>query len=199
MTIDRHGGAPAAPAGLPVLSAGSHLAPEDGACLMEYVSVLAGQPFGDEPRCTDPLLATLARLVNDATSDGARDRLGALAPALAAAPGSDAVGAADLVLSTLLRVREAVGSSRRLERALRRARRRLDRATVRARAGRRTPVLDLVHRRGPARHRLTAAVDATAALPRDRRDVVLHHLLASVLDELRQPAASGDRDLHRMS
>ena len=50
---------------------------------MEYVSVLAGAPFTDHPRCTHPALATLARLVNDwIDDDGARSELARLAPDL---------------------------------------------------------------------------------------------------------------------
>jgi hypothetical protein len=66
------------------LSVGTHLAPEDGVCLMEAVSIAAGLPFSDAPACTPPLLAHLARLVNDASSTAGRQRLSALIPALAA-------------------------------------------------------------------------------------------------------------------
>ena len=186
MTVDGS----AAPTGLPVLSAGAHLAPEDGACLMEYVSVLAGERFADRPRCTDPLLAMLARLVNDATSDSGRNRLGELAPALAAAPRTDAAGAAALVVATVLRVHEAVGRSPRLDRVLCRARRRLQRTSARTQAGPWARIQDLAHRRGAARHRLTAAVDASAALPQRQRDALLHDVLACVLERHRPEAAA---------
>lgn len=69
---------------IPTLSRGKHDNPSQGACLMEYVSVLAGEPFSDRPGCTDPLLATVARVVNDRVSDMGRPRLAALAPDLAA-------------------------------------------------------------------------------------------------------------------
>src|SRR4051794_10030564 len=48
------------PDGLPDIQAGAHVVPEAGACLMEYVSVLAGSPFGAHPRCTAPPLAPVA-------------------------------------------------------------------------------------------------------------------------------------------
>lgn len=73
---------PTSPAGLPELSAGSHRRPEQGSCLMEYVSVLAGQRFSDRPRCTHPNLAGLARQINDTTSTAGRPRLARLAPDL---------------------------------------------------------------------------------------------------------------------
>lgn len=71
-----------APAGLPLLSPGRHGRPEQGSCVMEYVSVLAGGRFSDHPGCTHPRLAWLARRVNDGVDDRARCQLGALAPAL---------------------------------------------------------------------------------------------------------------------
>jgi hypothetical protein len=42
---------------------------------MEYVSMLAGEAFGDSPRCTHPLLSGMARAVNDALDDMNRQRL----------------------------------------------------------------------------------------------------------------------------
>lgn len=70
------------PDGLPLLSAGRHRRPRQGACLMELVSVLAGERWTDAPRCTHPLLARLARLVNDAVSDATRPVLARSAPSL---------------------------------------------------------------------------------------------------------------------
>ncbi|MGH3843850.1 MAG: hypothetical protein ACRDS0_20750, partial [Pseudonocardiaceae bacterium] len=77
-------GATRPPDQLPVLSRGAHRRPEDGACVMEYVSVLAGSRFSDHPGCTHPGLAKLARLVNDHIEDDeVRSRLALLAPDLA--------------------------------------------------------------------------------------------------------------------
>lgn len=66
---------PATPDGLPVLSRGKHRTPKKGACFMELASYLAGEPWSDHPVCTHPLLAALARDVNDSVSDDARRRL----------------------------------------------------------------------------------------------------------------------------
>lgn len=78
------------PDGLPVISRGSHLRPEDGACVMEYVSVLTGSQFSDHPRCTHRALATLARAVNDCIRDPERrNSLALLAPSLAEVGGRD--------------------------------------------------------------------------------------------------------------
>jgi hypothetical protein len=76
------------PAALPILSPGRHRRPRRGACLMEYTSVLAGERFSDSPRCTDPVLAAVARSVNDYTGDTARQRLAPLAGDLTTANGA---------------------------------------------------------------------------------------------------------------
>jgi hypothetical protein len=67
---------------LPVLSRGKHRNPRKGACFMELASFLAGEKWSDHPRCTHPLLADLARLVNDCTSDDERQRLAILIPSV---------------------------------------------------------------------------------------------------------------------
>lgn len=67
---------------LPVLSRGKHRRPRKGACFMEFASYLAGERWTDHPACTHPLLASLARMVNDAVSDEHRPRLSALVPSV---------------------------------------------------------------------------------------------------------------------
>src|SRR6478735_12095336 len=69
-----------APDGIPVLSRGKHRSARRGACFMEMASVLAGEPWSDAPKCTHPLLAHLARLVNDASTDAHRSELAVLIP-----------------------------------------------------------------------------------------------------------------------
>lgn len=170
---------PSAPTGLPLLGAGMHLTPEDGACLMEYTSVLAGERFSDSPRCTDPTLATLARLVNDATTDEGRQRLAPLAPRLTVTGRLDAVGSASLVLATLLRVRQATGRS--LARHVRAARWWLRLVADDGPTGRVARWMEPAHRRGPGPRRLVAAVDATAHLPAAERDAVLRTVLETAL------------------
>lgn len=64
-----------APEVLPILTAGRHRGPRQGACFMEFASFLAGERWSDHPACTHPLIATLARDVNDLTTDTARDEL----------------------------------------------------------------------------------------------------------------------------
>lgn len=67
---------------VPVLSRGKHRSPDKGACFMEYASYLAGERWTDHPSCTHPLLARLARGVNDQISDEGRARLVPLIPSV---------------------------------------------------------------------------------------------------------------------
>lgn len=60
---------------IPVLSRGVHSTPSSGACVMEYVSMLAGEKFSDRPECTHPVLAALARTANDSLRDQDRHLL----------------------------------------------------------------------------------------------------------------------------
>jgi hypothetical protein len=74
---------------LPILSAGKHRSPRTGACFMELASLLAGERWSDHPTCTHPLLAAVARLVNDHTSDAGRQRLADLIPSVIGLTGED--------------------------------------------------------------------------------------------------------------
>jgi len=67
---------------LPLLARGRHRTPRRGACFMELAGYLAGERWSDHPACTHPLLARLARGVNDLTSDDARPRLAILIPSV---------------------------------------------------------------------------------------------------------------------
>jgi hypothetical protein len=67
---------------VPILSRGKHRGPRQGACFMELASFLAGERWSDHPVCTHPLLAALARDVNDCTSDAGRARLVPLIPSV---------------------------------------------------------------------------------------------------------------------
>lgn len=49
---------------------------------MEMVSFLAGEGWSDHPRCTHPLLAQLARLVNDTVTDRLRPQLVPMIPSV---------------------------------------------------------------------------------------------------------------------
>ena len=74
---------------MPVLSRGKHRTPKSGGCFMEFASYLAGESWSDHPTCTHPVLASLARMVNDCSSDDARSRLALLIPSVIGLTGSD--------------------------------------------------------------------------------------------------------------
>jgi hypothetical protein len=74
---------------LPLLSRGKHRNPRQGACFMELASYLAGERWSDHPPCTHSLLASVARLVNDHTSDRGRPHLAELIPAVIGLTGDD--------------------------------------------------------------------------------------------------------------
>jgi hypothetical protein len=61
------------------LSQGKHISPEDGACVMELASMLAGEPFSDHPRCACPVIASFLRAYNDSVEDSRRQDLYAYA------------------------------------------------------------------------------------------------------------------------
>ena len=77
------------PDGVPVLSRGKHRSPKRGACFMEFASFLAGERWSDHPSCTHPLLAQLARRVNDLISDEGRKQLVPLIPLVVGRRGDD--------------------------------------------------------------------------------------------------------------
>lgn len=78
----RRTSAVAVPEIVPILSRGKHRSARRGACFMEMASYLAGERWSDHPTCTHPLVASVARLVNDNTSDDGRSRLAELIPSV---------------------------------------------------------------------------------------------------------------------
>src|SRR6478609_6312724 len=74
---------------VPILSRGKHRKPEKGACFMEFASYLAGERWSDHPACTHPLLASLARQINDRVSDSHRQQLVRAVPDVIGLTGSD--------------------------------------------------------------------------------------------------------------
>lgn len=57
------------------LSPGRHRTPDDGACVMELASMLAGEPFSDRPASVCPVIAAFLRSYNDHADDAARQGL----------------------------------------------------------------------------------------------------------------------------
>lgn len=87
----------------PVLAAGRHRSPRTGTCFMEHASVLCGAPWSDDPKITHPLLATLARHVNDHSSDAGRQRLVRLVPLVVTGHRTDPATGHRLVRRLVLR------------------------------------------------------------------------------------------------
>ncbi|MFG2684359.1 hypothetical protein [Streptomyces sp. NPDC048392] len=172
-----------------VLRRFAHLQPADGVCLMEYVSLLAGVPFSDNPQCTDELLGAVARAVNDAMSDAARSRLAAFAPALAVV-GRLGPGAADRVEAVCWSILAHGAPGRGVRR---RAGRRRDAARNRSlacQAGGRWAHWMALH--GPGRRAVEAAVVQLAR--REDADTALEQLLADCLQAaLARPVAGPQR------
>lgn len=76
---------------MPHLAAGAHRTPRRGACFMEFASYLAGERWSDHPECTDPVLAALARGVNDGVGEARRDDLVVQIPRVIGLRGDDDV------------------------------------------------------------------------------------------------------------
>ena len=100
---------------VPTLSRGKHRSPRKGACFMEFASLLAGERWSDHPACTHPLLAAVARQVNDSTTDAGRARLVELIPSVIGLTGEDlhidariALGSARLALPVAAAERQRV-------------------------------------------------------------------------------------------
>ena len=86
------------PSYLPTLSAGRHRTPKRGACFMEFASFLAGERWSDHPSCTHPVLAAIARGVNDLTSASTRNELAVHIPRVIGLRSEDPVLALRLAL-----------------------------------------------------------------------------------------------------
>ncbi len=57
------------------LKAGAHPGPDAGACVMEALSYVAGEPWSDHPQCCCPVIAAFLRAWNDGLPDDERDAL----------------------------------------------------------------------------------------------------------------------------
>lgn len=177
---------------LPILSRGAHHDPADGACMMEYVSLLAGEQFSDRPRCTHPLLAQIARLVNDTSPDRVRHELAPLAPGLIGTASSDPrVAPALVVCCGEVALSVAPGSSR-LRRYVGRARRRLERMrrAEGGRAGLWSRLSDPLYQYGSAAPAVGYTLTVLVRLPEGRREAKLHRLLTEASAACRRYSSS---------
>ncbi|MGH3320368.1 MAG: hypothetical protein ACRDN9_09335 [Streptosporangiaceae bacterium] len=191
----------AAPDHLPLLARGAHRDPADGVCLMEYVSVLAGEPFSDHPECTDPLLAHVARRVNDTISDQARPGLAILAPDLIGTSGSDPRFAPTLVARCVDVALRVDPSSRRMRRLTGRAERHFEGLSRQGLPGLWARVTAHVYPRTRAVAAVGDAIAVLAGSSRPDRDDVLRELLAGCIADhrgLHADRLAHDREAGRM-
>ena len=68
---------------------GAHGSPDQGACVMELASMLAGERFSDRPRAVCPVIAAFLRTYNDALNDEQRQDLYPIASAVVGTATSD--------------------------------------------------------------------------------------------------------------
>ncbi|GAA4909113.1 hypothetical protein EV188_104167 [Actinomycetospora succinea] len=178
------------PEGLPVLEAGAHRDAEAGSCLMEYVSVLAGERFTDRPRCTHPALAAVAWQVNDAVSSTARQQLGTRAVTLIGLGRDTGVDVRPLVLATIARAGLAIDPANRffprLQRKLERRAELRPRRRARGEEGDGGRLATLLHV-GPVNHACAHLLVAArvADLDADARDRMLIGLLDDTIAAVR--------------
>src|SRR5437764_4983871 len=71
------------------LGRGKHASPDEGACVMELASMLAGEPFSDHPESVCPVISTFLRSYNDAVDDRRRQDLYAYAARAVGSRGPD--------------------------------------------------------------------------------------------------------------
>lgn len=71
---------------------------------MEFASYLAGERWSDHPACTDPVLASLARGVNDNLSDQRRDEIAIEIPRVIGLRGDDSI------VGLVVALRAAIGA-----------------------------------------------------------------------------------------
>jgi hypothetical protein len=166
---------------MPVLSRGRHARAEEGACLMEYVSVIAGETFTDHPVCVEPLLVRLSWAVNDTAPQPVRASLVHFAPRLVGTKNDSPYTAPTLLSSCIDCVAREVGLEQDafLVAARARANRRLAKLDQRA-AGRRVRWADKRYRRWHADDVLRECVRLTAA----EKPASLPRLLEAALDSV---------------
>lgn len=190
------------PEGLPILEAGAHRDAEAGSCLMEYVSVLAGERFTDRPRCTHPALAAVAWQVNDAVSSTARQQLGTRAVTLIGLGRDSGVEVRPIVLATIARAGLAVDPANRffprLQRRLERRTETRTRRRGRGEEGDGGRLATLLHV-GPVNHACAHLLVAArvADLDAEARDRMLIALLDDTIAAVREAerARRTDRDV----
>jgi hypothetical protein len=177
------------------LGRGRHATAGARGCLMELASVLAGETWSDHPASVHPVLAAVARVVNDRVSEQDRASLEPLVPAMIGTATDDIESYTSLVLlcsSTALSqekvrshsdIRAEVESARRMAQCARSA----TGGAFIARLLASSPVARRWYRRTAVRQAALSAAAMAGPAPSDR--VALCELLrACVLTLRREPA-----------
>jgi hypothetical protein len=173
------------PEGLPLLGRGKHNAPGEGACFMELASVLAGERFSDHPRCTHSLLAELARRVNDAVSDHARQRLLPLVSEVVGLRGKTSAISAEIVITATRLALAGDPENIALSQAHSKAERRLDAWGMGAAVRR---ITELGYRHGAGYRAVVASVSSIAR----NQPASLPTVLVETIHAARRVLASDD-------
>jgi hypothetical protein len=87
---------------MPVLARGNHVHPRVGGCFAEVAAILTTHQWTDHPACLPPVLAEMARAVNDLTSPDARTALAPLVPWAISGPRPSKDLTADIAVTTAL-------------------------------------------------------------------------------------------------
>lgn len=89
--MERHDSRPAMSHQTARLARGAHRSPQEGACVMELASMLAGEPFSDRPVSVCSTIAAFLRSYNDVLDDRRRQDLYAYAAKVVGTRASRAV------------------------------------------------------------------------------------------------------------
>ncbi|MEU0009384.1 hypothetical protein ABZ079_35470 [Streptomyces sp. NPDC006314] len=151
--------------GLPAPGRFTHLHPDDGACLMETASLLGTGRFTDSPPGTHPVLAALARAVNDAVDDATRHTLWPLAADLADANPTDRAYGPLLVGTVVDAARRVQPDSRRLRGRSAACHARAHRLAPACTASTPARITDMLWWHGPGHHHLEHALRVLLTAP----------------------------------
>jgi hypothetical protein len=185
------------------LGRGRHATPGGRGCLMELASVLAGETWSDHPATVHPVVAAVARVVNDWVSEQDRARLQQLVPAMIGTATDDIESYARLALicSTAAldaeRVRSHPEVSAEVESARRMAQRALSAPTGAfvTRLFAAAPKAQRWYRRTAVRQAALSAAAMAGPTPSDH--VALCDLLRACVLALRREPAGRMRPEHR--
>jgi len=163
---------------MPVLAPGSHAHPRIGGCFAEVAATLTTHQWTDHPACIPPVLAQIARRVNDLTSPEARTDLAPLIPWAVCRPRPSADLTYDTTVTTavIARARSEPSGDPDLDPVLQQL----------ERPPRPRHILDRIRWRRAARHLVRAHLRSiTSSTAGPARDARLRALLVTAIDSLR--------------